>query len=138
MATKQLKRNLFQRLLGKCATEEPADKGCWTCDNGKLTVDLSRAPELSEEYGSIRIESPDLPKRVLVFQGSQGNYYAFQNKCAHGGRRLDPVPDSQQVQCCSLGKSTYDYTGKRLSGMAKNDIDALPLTVEDGKLIITV
>jgi len=138
MATKTLKRNMFQRIMGKCATQEPGDKGSWSYENGKLIVDLSRAAELSEEYGAIRIESSEVPKRVLVFQGKEGNYYAFDNKCAHGGRRLDPVPGAEQVQCCSLGKSTYNYTGKRLSGSASSDIKTLPLSLENGKLIITV
>lgn len=133
-----LKRNIFQRLLGLCATKEPSDKGCWQYEDSKLTVDLSRAPELSSPYGAIRIESANIPKRVLVVKGEDGQYYAFINECAHGKRRMDPLPGSQKIQCCSVGKSTYDYKGKRIAGSAKNDVITLPVILENGKLLITL
>jgi nitrite reductase/ring-hydroxylating ferredoxin subunit len=56
---------------------------------------------------------------VLVIQGDDGEYYAFKNRCTHGKRRLDPMPAIQQVQCCSIGKSTFDYGERRFPGRRK-------------------
>lgn len=138
MATGTLQRNIFQRFLGICVTKPPSDEGCWTFENGKVVVDLSRAPELTEKGGAIRLESKGLPDRVLVIQGDDGEYYAFRNRCAHMKRRMDPIPGAKQVQCCSVGKSTFDYEGTRVSGSAKENIEPYAVTVEDGKLVIAV
>jgi len=50
MQNTTLHRNIFQRLLGLCATKKPSDEGCWTFDDGKIVVDLARAPELSSTW----------------------------------------------------------------------------------------
>lgn len=119
-----LKRSFFQRLLGKPATTLPLDSGCWTNDTKRIVVDLDRAPELSQPYGALRIEASTLPRRILVVRDAEGNYRAYCNHCNHGGRHLDPVPGTEYLQCCSVGKSTYTVEGEVVSGPA-----ALPLTV---------
>ena len=138
MQTVTLKRNIFQRILGICATGQPADEGCWTFDSGKIIVDLVRAPELARRNGAIRLESKSLPARVLVIHGDDGEYHAFRNRCTHMGRRLDPVPGSQHVQCCSIGRSTFDYGGKTVSGPANEDLATRAVTVEGSKLLIAL
>ncbi len=109
MQNATLKRNIFQRIFGICATRQPLDEECWIVENGKIIVDLARAPELAGRNGALRLEKKNLRERVLVIQGEDGGYHAFRNRCTHMGRRLDPVPGVQQVQCCSISKSTFDY-----------------------------
>ncbi len=138
MQDKTLHRNIFQRILGICATKKPSNEGCWNFEEGKIIVDLARAPELAMINGAIRLEAEEIPERVLVIQGDDSQYYAFKNRCTHGKRRLDPMPGMQQVQCCSIGKSIYDYNGKIISGSAKDDIRTYPVTVDNGKLLITL
>jgi nitrite reductase/ring-hydroxylating ferredoxin subunit len=138
MKDKTLHRNIFQRLFGICETRQPSDENCWTFDNGKIVVDLAHAPELAEKNGAIRLEKKNFPGRVLVVHGNDGEYHAFKNHCTHAKRRLDPVPEMQNVQCCSIGKSTFDYSGKMISGSANEDIDIYKVTVENGKLEITL
>ncbi len=138
MAKPSVKRSIFQRILGICATNPPKDESCWQYEGGKVTVTLSRATELSGENGAIRLEKKGLPHGVLVFRGGDGRYHAFSNKCTHMGRRLDPVPGVEQVQCCSLGGSSYDYQGNLISGFAKKNVPAFPVTEEEGKLVITL
>jgi nitrite reductase/ring-hydroxylating ferredoxin subunit len=138
MEFKTLKRSIFQRLFGISATQLPKDKGCWTYSNGKVVVDLDRAPELSEPGGAIRLEGKSLPDRVLLIHGEDGNYHAFRNRCGHMGRRLDPVPETQTVQCCSVSKSTYDYDGNILFGPAKKLVGGLAVLSENDKVIITL
>ena len=138
MEDKKMHRNIFQRIFGICATQQPSDEGCWTFDNDKIVVDLARAPELIEKNEAIRLEKKNLPERVLVVHGNDGEYHALRNSCTHGKRRLDPIPGTQQVQCCSVGKSVFDYSGKLISGSAKEDIVIYKVEVEDGKLVIAI
>ncbi len=139
MQTATLHRNIIQRLFGICATKQPSDEGCWTFEDKKVIVDLTRAPELSNPDGAIRLEKKKgLSERVIVIHGHDRTYHAFSNRCSHAGRRLDPVPGAQQVQCCSIGKSTFDYGGKRLSGSAKKPVGIHAVTLEDDKLVIEV
>ena len=138
MGEKTLHRSIFQRIFGICATKQPSVEECWTFENGKIVVDLTLTPELSEKNGAIRLEKKNLPERVLVIHGEDGEYYAFKNSCTHGKRRLDPIPEIQQVQCCSVGKSVFDYNGKLISGSAKEDIVIYNVAIEDGKLVITI
>ena len=138
MEIKTLKRSIFQRIFGICATKAPKDSGCWSFSDGKITLDLSRIPELSQPDTGIRLEGKSLPKRVLVMHSNAGSYYAFHNKCSHAGRRIDPVPKSDTIQCCSVGKATFDYKGTVLSGSAQSGIKTFPVQVEDGKLLITL
>jgi nitrite reductase/ring-hydroxylating ferredoxin subunit len=138
MAEPGVRRNIFQRILGLCATRAPADGECWRYEAGEVIVDLSRAAELSGENGAIRLEKKGLPHAVLVFRGVDGGYRALLNECAHMGRRLDPVPGVDRVQCCSLGRSSYDSRGRILSGLAKADVSALAVSEGDGRLTIAL
>lgn len=127
----------FKRLFGICETREPSDAGCWTCVEDRLEIMLDRAPELADAGGAIRLEGPSLPCRVLVVHGQDGSFHAFPNRCTHiGHRRLDPLPGEAKVRCSSIGKSTFDYEGQRLSGSATQPIKPLRVEMESGKLIV--
>ncbi|MBU0517146.1 MAG: Rieske 2Fe-2S domain-containing protein, partial [Proteobacteria bacterium] len=82
------------------------------------------------------LEGKGLPHRVLVLMGQDGNYYALNNKCTHGGRRLDPQPGQDQLQCCSVGKSVFHYAGHPLSGPAKGRLEVYPLDKQGANLVI--
>jgi nitrite reductase/ring-hydroxylating ferredoxin subunit len=135
---KFLKRSFFQRIRGACATGEPADPNCWSYANDQVVVELSRAPELFEPDGAIRLEGRGLPKRILLVHGGDNQFHAFANECTHGRRRLDPVPGADTVQCCSVGKSTFDYDGRVLYGPAKEPLKEFELEVEPGKLTVSL
>ena len=136
MTTKTLKRNIFQRIFGIPATKPPADAGCWVIKGDKSTINLNQTPELSVPWGAIQVEDGDIPVKMLVFQDVEGGYRAIHNHCEHAGRKLDPVPGTETVQCCSIGKPTYDYDGKVLSGSSEKPITQYTVKVENGKLEI--
>ena len=139
MEVKFLQRNIFQRIFGIPATPRFQNSDCWSFSGGKLTVDLKKVPELGKPGGAIRLEGGNLPQRVLVVHGEDKQYHVFQNRCTHmGHRRLDPVPGTNTVQCCSVGKSTYDFEGKNVHGPAPDPIHAYPASVEGDKLIATI
>lgn len=84
---KALRRNVFERILGICATTLPVDSECWTFSDGKIEIDLSLAPDISKIGRVIRLEKKNLSERVLVIRGDDDTYFAFRNKCTHMGRR---------------------------------------------------
>ncbi len=130
---------ILKRLLGICATQVPANSGCWSYAGGKLVVILDKAPELSRKGGAIRLEGPSLPKRVLVVHGQDGAFHAFPNRCTHiGHRRIDPVPGEDKIRCCSVGKSTFEYSGRLISGSAKESLEPLALESDGTKLVISI
>jgi nitrite reductase/ring-hydroxylating ferredoxin subunit len=136
MSHKTSKRNFFQRILGKPITGGPADDGCWQLDGAQLRIDLARAEELASPFGAISLEGETLAHPVLILRDGQDGYHAFENKCAHGGRKLDPVPGTETVCCCSVGKSIFDYEGRVLGGSAEGPLKIFPVTAENGSLIV--
>lgn len=139
MKPKFLKRNFFQRILGIPATPKPKGSDSWQYDGAKIVLNLDKATELEEPGGAIRLEGGKLPVRVLVMRDENGEVHAFENRCTHSGhRRLDPVPGTDTVQCCSVGKSTYDYSGNRIYGPAPGNIAAFPTELHDRQLVIKI
>ncbi len=138
MEVKSLNRNIIQRLFGTSETKFPKDKSCWSYKDGKVIIDLTKVPELSKHYGAIRLEGKDMPNRLLVIRGNDEFFYAFKNHCTHRQRRLDPVPGTDTVQCCSVGKSTFDFGGLKLSGAAQADIKTYAVTKKDNILTVLV
>jgi nitrite reductase/ring-hydroxylating ferredoxin subunit len=139
MAVKFLNRNFFQRLFGLPATSKPLDPQCWTFSDGKIMIDLKRAPELKKHGGALRLEGDGLPMRVLVIRGEDGEFYAFHNRCTHlGHRRLDPVPSTGTVQCCSVNKSTYTYDGLKVYGPPTGPIGTFKVKLDGDRLIVSL
>ena len=136
MAVKGLKRNIFQRLFGICVTKPPADPTCWSVSSGVITVKLAQAAELTPKGGAIRLEGNGLPKRVLVYRDDSGGLRAIENKCAHKGRRIDPVPGQGILQCCSVNAAAYEYSGKKIEGPGENRMTPLELKEENGTAVI--
>lgn len=99
---------------------------------------MERASELSEPGGALRLEGKNLPERILIIHADDGSYRAFGNRCKHMGRRLDPVPQSTTVQCCSVSKTTYAYDGSVLYGPAKGPIETFEVQAADGKLVVVL
>lgn len=132
------KRNIFQRIMGKPLTGGPADDECWRVEDGQLRIDLARARELASPYGAISFEDASLPGQVLVLRDGRDAFHAVENKCTHGGRRLDPVPGTETVCCCSMGKSVFDYEGNLLAGSAEEPLKVYPVSEDDGWLTINL
>lgn len=132
------KRSVFLRLFGKPITKELKNNSLWNYSDDKLTIEYAKIPELQEKGGAIRLEAGDeLPCRVLVIHGDDGLPHAFVNVCAHAKRRLDPVPGTMTVQCCSMGRSTYTYDGDKVFGDAPHGITPLDVAQENGQVVIS-
>jgi len=96
---------LFKRIFGISNTRPPRDAGCWKYSRGRVEIEWARAQELCKPGGAIRLEGRELPVKVLVVYGIDGQYHAFRNRCTFMGRRLDPIAGTATVCCCSLSRS---------------------------------
>lgn len=139
MAVKFLQRRIWQRILGISATDKPQDESGWRYESGQLIISLERIPELTRSGTAVRFEGKNLPVRVLVVLGENMQYRAFHNRCTHlGHRRLDYVPGTETVQCCSVSKSTYTFDGDKIHGPAPQPIGTYPLEAGEGELRIRI
>ncbi|MRT92692.1 ubiquinol-cytochrome c reductase iron-sulfur subunit [Ancylomarina sp. 16SWW S1-10-2] len=134
----KLKRSIFQRLLGKPATELPGNNDFWSFTDGKITVNLDKANGLSKVDGAVRLEGKGLPNRIILVHGKKDQYQAYDNKCTHMGRRVDPVPGTETVQCCSVNCTTFNQKGEVIEGPTKKPLKTHPVTIDNNKLIITL
>lgn len=139
MTVKFLQRSIWQRIFGISATDKPQDENGWRYGSGQLTINLARVAELTRSGTAVRFEGKGLPERVLVVLGEDGQYRAFRNRCTHlGHRRLDYVPGTETVQCCSVNKSTYTFDGEKIHGPAPQPIRTYPVEVGDGELRLRI
>jgi nitrite reductase/ring-hydroxylating ferredoxin subunit len=128
----------IKRILGICETKAPKDASCWSYNGNQIEIDLSRAPELDSEGGALRLEGRGLPERVLLVHGRDGEFHAYRNRCTHMGRRLDPQPGDKPVQCCSVSKSGFEYSGSVISGPGKGPLTLFPVQSRKGSLLISI
>jgi nitrite reductase/ring-hydroxylating ferredoxin subunit len=126
----------FKRIFGICETKRPVDDTCWSLEESKISVDLSRASELRSAGGAFRLEGKGLPDRFLVLADGDGGYRAYRNRCTHAGRRLDPLGDSGEIRCCSVSKSSFDPDGNVRSGPAKGPLKSCRVIVAGDSLSI--
>ena len=130
------KMKLLKRIFGICETSPPSDEGSWAYENHEISVKLGQMRALENPGGAVRLEGKGLPERILLLHGADGQFYAFANKCTHMGRRLDPLPGQDAIQCCSVSKSTFTYAGELVSGAAKNSLHTFPVVAENEELKI--
>ena len=129
---------LIKRILGLCETRMPSDAGGWRYGDGTITVQLSRMPELRQPGGAVRLEGGGLPRKILVVPGTDGAFHAFSNRCTHMGRRLDPLPGQDRIECCSVSKSTFTYAGEPVSGAASTPLETFSILAEGDTLQIAL
>ncbi|MCX2183056.1 Rieske (2Fe-2S) protein [Streptomyces sp. SKN60] len=73
-------------------------------------------------------------QRLLVHCPAKGEYKAFSAQCTHAGCVLDKIEDNEGN--CPCHGSRFDVTtGKALQGPATVPLPAVPVRVENGRLI---
>lgn len=113
---------ILRKILGISETKKPKDPGCWTYSGRIVKIDLNRAVELSKPNSAIRIEGKGFAERILVIRDQAGRYHAYKNRCTHMGRRIDPVPETFKVRCCSVMGSLFNEKGEIVSGPGKKNL----------------
>ena len=127
----------FKALLGICETP-PLDAELWTLEGSELTIRLGDAAALAPVGGAVRLQGKGLGTPVLVVHADDDEYLAFENRCTHHGRKLDPVEGEREVRCCSIGHARFDYEGNKLGGPAKGPLKKYSVEKRGEELIITL
>ena len=127
----------FKAILGICETP-PLDLGLWTAEGNQVTVRLSGAAALAPAGGAVRLEGKDLASSVLVVHTDGNHYLAFENRCTHGGRRIDPIAGKEKLRCCSVNHSRFDYQGSKLSGPAEGSLKRYAVEKRGEELVVTL
>lgn len=129
---------IWKRIFGISDTFRPQDPDSWKVEGEQLILDLQRLPELHAPGGAVRLEGKSLARRLLIVHGNDGAYHVFENRCTHMGRRLDPLEGREQVRCCSVSKSTFDYEGKPVSGAARKPVHTFEARETGGRLVVNL
>ena len=125
----------IKALLGICQTK-PLSGDLWSLEGDKVRVKLSQMPEPLQKRGAVYLTGQGLSMPILIMRTEDDQHLAFANRCTHSGRKLDPVSGESVLRCCSVGHSTFDYEGNRLSGWAKEPLTCHAVEKSDGDLII--
>lgn len=113
---------LFRRILGICDTGA-LPKAQWSFTDNTLSFS---AAVLSPGTAT-RIEGSPLPCRVFVMRDMKGEVRAYENRCTHMGRRLDP-DGGDGIACCSVSGSAFTTDGAKTKGPAKGNLTLFPVT----------
>lgn len=127
----------FKAIMGICKTP-PLEAELWTPEGNQVTISLGEAAALIPVGGSARLEGKGLVSSVLIVHAGGDEYLAFENRCTHGGRRLDPMEGGAELRCCSVNHSTFDYAGNKLSGPAKGPLKKYAVEKRGQELIVTL
>ena len=127
----------FKAVLGICETP-PLDDGLWMLEGGEVRIRIKEANALAPAGGAARLQGKGLGSSVLVVHAGGDEYLAFENRCTHAGRKLDPVEGERELRCCSVGHSRFDYQGNKLSGSAKGPLKKYPVEKRGEELIVTL
>ena len=129
--------SLIKSILGICETK-PLSPDLWSLEGNKVRVKLGQIAELSRKGGAVYLKGQGLHKPILLLRIEDDQYLAFANKCTHMGRKLDPVLGEPLLRCCSIGHSTFDYEGRRISGLAKEPLTRYAVERSDGDLVVAL
>ena len=127
----------LKAIFGVCETL-PLDAELWRVEGKRVAVRLAEATALAPVGGAVRVEGKGLASSVLVVHADTDEYLAIENRCTHGGGKLDPVEGSRELRCCSTGHSRFDYQGNKLSGPAKGPLTLYRAETRGEELIVTL
>jgi len=127
--------SFFKALCGICYSPK-LDNSLWQYQDGTLL--LKREDYEKQNSMGVYMTGGGLPNPVLLFRGNDGVLYAIKNVCSHMRRKIDPVPGSNTLRCCSVMHSSFDYSGRKLSGPANKDLVAYDLSQKGHDILIKV
>lgn len=129
--------SFFRALLGRCDTE-PLSPDLWGVEGDKVRVKLSQMPQPLPRGGGVYLKEQGLRRPVLVVRTDDDQYLAFENRCTHAGRKVDPVAGEARLRCCSLSHSVFDLDGNVVKGPAKNPLKKYAVEQTEGDLVISL
>ncbi len=128
--------DFIDRVRGKSDTPVLDDPTAWEYADPTLTLALASIPDLAEPGHAVQLDDDTLPEPLLILHGTDDEYYVFVNKCPHAKRKIDPLGD--KLECTSISQSSFDYTGKVLSGPADSPLTSYEVVHDGEQLIVTL
>ena len=129
--------SIFKAILGICDTK-PLSGNLWSLEENKVRVKLSQMPEPLVKGGAVYLKGAGLSKPILLVGTGDEQYLAFENRCPHAGRKIDPIPGEEKLRCCSIGHSEFDLEGNVIKGFAKGNLKKYAVEKSNGDLLITL
>ena len=129
---------ILKKIFGISDTKQPANPDSWNYTEQLISIDLDRTPELAISGGAVRLEGNGLPHRIFVIRDENNTFHAFENRCTHMGRRLNPGDNPGSIKCCSVSGSVFDFSGNPVGGAAKRSIKTFPIQHTDNHLEINL
>ena len=126
---------IFRALLGICNSPK-LDESLWTYTDDEIILEESAFDNCN--VVGVYLKGQGLASPVLLYRGDDQVLRAAKNVCPHAKRKLDPLPGSSKLRCCSINHSTFDYEGNKLSGPATGNLTIYPVKVENGIIRIAV
>ena len=127
--------NIIRAFLGICETK-PLDETLWQFENNTISIQLSRVPQLAAVGGAVYLRGKGLKRPILVVRTGEDELRAYENRCTHAGRKIDPVPGQKILRCCSVCHSRFDLEGNKVSGPAKRSLKLYNITRNNDVLMI--
>jgi len=127
----------LRAIMGICETP-PLEGELWTPEGNQVTITFGGGAARIPVGSAARLEGKGLVASILIVHAGGDDYLAFENRCTHGGRRLDPVEGEAELRCCSVNHSRFDYAGNKLSGPAKGLLKKYAVEKRGEELMVTL
>lgn len=112
----------------------------FSLDNNTVTIDIKKAIELEKVGYSAKLKfGPEYKEtKMIIAHVSDEQYLCYENKCTHGGREIEYMPQEKAFQCVSFGHSSFSIDGKVTGGPAKGPLKQFNISKVGNELIIAL
>jgi nitrite reductase/ring-hydroxylating ferredoxin subunit len=105
-----------------CCTTRALPLDSIAFDSEKVTVDLSRVPQLRRKGAAFSIVDEGRKLNLILIHVGRGLYAALDRSCTHGGAQCTFNPKRHTLQCTSLNHAEYDLRGTLLHGRTHGNL----------------
>lgn len=105
-----------------CCTTRALPPAGIAFDSKKITVDLSRVPQLRRTGAAFSIVDDHRKLNLILIHARRGFYVAMDRSCTHGGAQCTFNPKRNTLQCTSLNHAEYDLRGTLLHGRTHGNL----------------
>ena len=127
--------SFFKAIFGICNSPK-LDESLWRYEGGSIFLDEIAFDK--QNVVGVYMKGQCLPDPVLLYRGDDGVLRAARNVCPHAKRKIDPLPGSSKLRCCSVSHSDFGYDGKKINGPANDNLVVYSVKSENGKIQIPV
>lgn len=105
-----------------CCTTRALPPASIAFDSGKVTVSLSRVPQLRRPGAAFSLVDEGRKLNLILVHVSRGHYVSMDRSCTHGGAQCTFNSQRHTLQCTSLNHAEYDLRGTLLHGRTHGNL----------------